>query len=131
MNLKDISIGPCCRKLNPGLFQEQPVQAKRIRQEPRKLLDKLEEEFMRYYSWEHGRNLIPQSVKFRLGNGIWYKPDFIDLADSGVIAIEVKGPHIFRGGIENLKVAAGLYPQIVWQLWWKEKGMWAFQIVFP
>ena len=74
---------------------------------------------------------IPQGMRFRLGNGIWYCPDFvrIPLDNLPMQAIEVKGPHAFRGGFENLKVAANLYPEITWVLVWKDNGIWQEQII--
>lgn len=77
-----------------------------------------------------------QSIRWKLGNGIWYKPDVVcfdwDCGDRGRVACwEVKGPHAFRGGFENLKVAASLYPEVVWRLVWEQDGRWQEQIVLP
>jgi hypothetical protein len=66
-----------------------------------------------------------------LGNGIWYKPDFTGFVDGSYTAWEVKGPHAFRGGFENLKVAANQYKEINWHLVWKEGGQWKDQGVLP
>lgn len=74
--------------------------------------------------------ILAQAIRFRLGNGIWYKPDVVAFGKR-VYAYEVKGPHAFRGGFENLKVAASLYPWIEWTLVWKENGQWQEQEVLP
>jgi hypothetical protein len=66
-----------------------------------------------------------------LGNGIWFKPDFTGFLDGSYSAWEVKGPHAFRGGFENLKVAAGQYKEIHWYLVWKESGEWKQQRILP
>jgi hypothetical protein len=77
-----------------------------------------------------------QAMRFRLGNGIWYKPDIIRaIKDAqvgmGMSIYEVKGPFAFRGGFENLKVAASLYPEHDWHLIWKEDGKWLRQHILP
>ena len=113
---------------------------KRVRQSSKPLMNKLETEF-----YERIRNLYPnfppvrcQAKRFRLGNGIWYKPDFTASlwpAPTGPAvetAWEVKGPHAFRGGLENLKVAAGLYHEVCWLLVWKDStGQWNEQRILP
>lgn len=109
---------------------------KRIRQSQKPLLNKLEQE---WYEVLKRRHLIvaAQSLRFMLGNGIWYKPDFIawpsgfESQDIRMRAFEVKGPYSFRGGFENLKVAAHKYPQVKWSLVWKENGQWKEQTVWP
>lgn len=109
--------------------------AKRIRQSSKPLLNKLEQEyslvlFDRY--GQFGMMVLPQSIRFKLGNGIWYKPDFVVLGETGIMAFEVKGPFAHRGGFENLKVAAHQYgKRIKWTLVWKEQGQWKEQIVLP
>lgn len=105
---------------------------KRIRQSSKPLMNKLEQE---YYDSLRERvcvreGLIIQGLRFRLGNGIWYKPDFI-VVNHPLEAYEIKGPHAFRGGFENLKVAASQYKQFKWFLVWKENGQWQEQRVLP
>lgn len=105
---------------------------RRIRQNHKPLMNKLESEFKEFHEKITGHTLIPQAIKFRLGNGIYYKPDFVQFSNTfGLSAFEVKGPHAFRGGFENLKVAASLYPQIRWILVWVEDGNWCEQVVLP
>lgn len=106
---------------------------KRIRQSTKPLLNKLEAEWFNVltsrYSYHRSNPTLCQSVRFKLGNGIWYKPDFF--VPFIPEAFEVKGPHAFRGGLENLKVAAHQYPMIRWMLVWKENGEWKEQEVLP
>lgn len=120
-----------------------PPQAKRIRQDGKPLLNKLEGEFLAELSRFHpGATVWKQALRWRLGNGIWYKPDFAAFVDyylspglpakvRRLCCWEVKGPHAFRGGFENLKVAAGLYPNVRWSLVWKDGGRWQEQEVLP
>lgn len=96
-------------------------------------MNKLETEF-----FEHLKNTLPnidwraQAKRFRLGNGIWYKPDVTGIVGCHEHAYEVKGPYAFRGGFENLKVAASTYPEIRWHLVWKHaNGVWHEQKVLP
>lgn len=128
------------KRRNPHLFtlQSQPVSVTvakkvRIRQSSKPLLNKLESEYLKMLQSHSGCEIFPQAVRFRLGNGIWYKPDFIVITPMhDVLGIEVKGPKAFRGGFENLKVAASLYKWIRWKLVWKdEQGEWTTQPVLP
>ena len=113
------------------------VGARRIRQDTKPLMNKLEAEWH-----EKIKGLYPnfpkvriQAMRFRLSRSSWYKPDFTCSlwpdGPHGPIAWEVKGPHAFRGGLENLKMAASLYPEIRWVLVWKVAGEWQQQVVLP
>lgn len=108
---------------------------KRIRQDSKPLLNGLETEFLGYLRNDCPvSDIYPQSLRFKLGNGVWYKPDFVQRLDGQEFtAFEVKGPHAFRGGMENLKVAAHKYPWMRWKLAWKaaETGQWIIQDVLP
>lgn len=110
-----------------------PKPKKRIRQSDKPELNKLESEYLIYLKSLLPNAIVhPQSMRFRLGNGIWYKPDLIVSAPSGTLEVfEVKGPHAFRGGLENVKVAAGIYKNIRFFLVWKEGGKWQEQHVLP
>lgn len=105
---------------------------KRIRQSSKPLLNKLETEWFNIckQAYPEDCHVVPQGIRFMLGNGIWYKPDIVVFGVS-VYAYEVKGPHAFRGGFENLKVAAHKYQHISWSLVWKENGQWQEQKVQP
>lgn len=121
-----------------------PVKS-RIRQD-RSQPNKLEREWM-------GRLLLDfpdeqfhfNAMRFRLGNGVWYKPDFFcfdhywpeDASRSfkGIharpTAWEVKGPKAWRGGFEFLKIAAHAWPKVRWVLVWKDDGGWNEEEVLP
>ena len=101
---------------------------KRIRQSSKPLMNGLESEYFQILQADY-RNVRPQAMRFKLGNGIWYKPDFTYTHNMMLTCVEVKGPHAFRGGFENLKVAAGLYPEFNWLLVWKQDGVWKEQKV--
>ena len=107
---------------------------KRLRQSTKPLLNKLEQEWFDILKASHWMdNLRAQARRYRLGNGIWYKPDMTgnDTRNGRETAYEVKGAHAFRGGFENLKVAAGLWPEVKWILVWKQNGEWQQQEVLP
>lgn len=108
--------------------------AKRMRQSSKPLMNELEAEFHDCLIISGWKNIRIQSLRLRLGNNHWYKPDFASFVCSGEISPcvwEVKGPHAFRGGLENLKVAAGLYPELMFWLVWKQDGQWKEQLVLP
>ena len=122
------------RKLNPHLFNPAKTPAvtegKRVRQS-RDTLNKLETRWFNTLKTIYPHATIhAQSLRLRLGNGLWYKPDFFAQLDR-LCAWEVKGPHAFRGGLENLKAAASLYPEIEFSLVWEENGQWKFQRIEP
>lgn len=127
----DFNVQPLPKPVQPSKND-----LKRIRQSDKPLMNKLESEYFAFlkaiYPFAHIR---AQAKRFRLGNGIWYKPDFTSVLHYGdsmkETAWEVKGPHAFRGGFENLKVAASLYPEIKWILVWKQNGKWQEQEVLP
>lgn len=112
----------------------------RIRQSTKPLLNKLEQEwFDRAKRYEfHGSIVIPQSVKFKLANGVWFLPDFFviiggfDSQDITPRAIEIKGPQQLQDdAVVKLKVAAKTYPWIRWSLVWKEGESWLEQYIYP
>lgn len=147
------SVSQSFKKLNPQLFtgtyggeddeehalieaiaSMKPAPAKkRIRQSDKPLLNELENEyFQRTRSLLPNATILPQAIRFRLGNGIWFKPDIAIFTNGALEVCEVKGPHAFRGGFENLKVAAGLYKEVRFFLVWKdERGQWQEQEVLP
>ena len=120
-----------CAKPGKTLCEVFAAEGKRIRQRSGPLMNKLEESFWQEYLALRYEKARPQGIKFRLGNGIVYTPDFVDLSVQPVKAWEVKGPKAFRGGFENLKVAAALYPEVRWILVWRECGGWKHQEVLP
>lgn len=144
------NVSESTRRLNPHLYGVpsrsvalgavsppiQAVPAKRLRQDTKPLLNKLESQWLACMeSDEKLCYLRAQSKRFRLGNGVWYKPDFTaqDVESGCEVCFEVKGPKSWRGGFENLKVAAGLYRENRWVLVWKDPatGAWQRQEVLP
>lgn len=126
-------VGRISNEGKPAGFVEVEIK-KRVRQDSKPLMNKLEAEFYQTIRWDDDIcDLNIQAVRFRLGNGIWYKPDFTAYHSKTdrQTAWEVKGPHIFRGGIENLKVAASLRKDMDWILVWKESGVWQTQRINP
>jgi hypothetical protein len=111
-----------------------PQEGQRMRQS-RAGLNKLETAWRDYVKALHPALLITeQAVRLRLANGLWYKPDFFAFAPGfkkPAVAWEVKGPHAFRGGFENLKMAATTYPTVQFILVWREGGAWKQQEVLP
>lgn len=137
-------VSESVRRLNPHLYSAPPTHStaprndsmvvgetktpKRIRQSQKPLLNALEREWLAFYE-KWFTNIHSQGIRFKLGNGIWYKPDFVCF--SVKTCWEIKGKHAFRGGFENLKVAAHQYPEFKWVLAWKEGGAWKEQTVLP
>jgi hypothetical protein len=90
---------------------------------------------------DKARAMVAQAVRIELARGIWYKPDFflphaawrlVDGEKQGYcIAYECKGPKVFRGGFENLKMAARVHGAwIKFYLVWEDinqVGGWARQ----
>lgn len=136
------------RKLNPHLYggmSERGIvggllletkEPKRVRQDPKPLLNKLETEAFNMLCLKHGDPCVkPQSIKLKLANGTWYKPDFVVLsgAESGylIVCYEVKGPYAYPGALEKLKIAAHQYPEIAFVLIWKHGGQFVTQRILP
>ncbi len=109
---------------------DRPARPSRIRQSTKPLLNVLETEYERRFL-DHEPNLCRQAIRFKLANGLWYKVDFFCPEFNPPLGIEVKGPHAFRGGFENLKMAAHQYHWIKWKLVWKLAGQWQEQEVLP
>jgi hypothetical protein len=104
-------------------------QERRIRQSAIKL-NKLERDYLDVLNMRHGaENVFAQAVRVRLGNGLWFKPDFFIPSES--LFIETKGPKSFRGGFENLKAAASVHKWAKFRLVWRVSGQWKFQEVLP
>lgn len=119
------------------------AERKRLRQSDKPIMNKLE---TRFYEEQlvpdyvlKGEAVHIQAVRLELARGIWYKPDFFLPAafsrmpagggkgrHRGALAYEVKGPKVFRGGFENLKVAARVHPWITFYLVWEDEktGRW-------
>jgi hypothetical protein len=111
---------------------------RRIRQDSKPLMNGLETEYHRILCEKYGEPFVkPQALRFKLANGLWYKPDFTvfstwldhmnEKVNGQIICYEVKGPFAFRGGFENLKSAAFQWPQVQFILVWKKNGIWQHQ----
>lgn len=106
--------------------------ATRIRQHRVTKMNALESRFFDYLRFTYPGVIIRSQAKsYRLANGINYRPDFTAVIDGREMAWETKGPKAFRGGFENLKVAADRYREITWTLAWEDggHGKWQFQTV--
>ena len=120
------------KRKNPHLYdgKVEPERAKRIRQDTKPLLNKLETEWGNILKRTHP-NVRPQAIKFRLANGTTYCPDFVDLTSRPVTCWEVKGKHAWDDSLVKLKFAASTWPEITWMLVWRENGQWRQQEVLP
>jgi hypothetical protein len=100
---------------------------RRIRQDRKPVLNKLEEAYHLWLLREHpGQEILKQAVRLKLCNGCWYKPDLVIPALRA--AFEVKGPHAFRGGFEFLKMAAHEHRWLTFYLVWRGRdGAWKKQ----
>jgi hypothetical protein len=102
---------------------------RRIRQSAVKL-NQLEIDYQAVLLARYGKEQVrSQDVRLLLANGTWFKPDFF--IPSEQLFIETKGPHAFRGGLENLKIAAHSHTWAKFRLVWRISGQWKFQEVLP
>ena len=113
---------------------------KRIRQDTKPRLNKLEQEW-----FDELRNRWPfatmpfklrtQDKRYELANGWWFKPDVTCSNYEGrETCWEVKGPKAARWsrrGEMTLKAAARAWPEVRWILVWKENGEWKTQGLLP
>lgn len=110
------------------------VETKRIRQ-GEKPLNKLERDWKEYLEALHPtREFMAQALRFRLANGVWYKPDVVCFNfDGGIACWECKGPMQMKNvarGIVMLKCAATTWPTVRFILVWRDGG-WQSQVVRP
>jgi len=112
-----------------------PKPLKRIRQSSKPLLNKLEQEWLAHQKAFFPSAIIhAQAIKFRLGNGTTYSPDFVcfdwECGDHGRVACwEIKGPWFPDDAKVKLKLFAYQYPEIWVRLCWKENDRWVEQEV--
>lgn len=96
-----------------------------------KKLNKTERRFLDYLRSQNYRIVHIQSITLKIGDDCRYTPDFISITPfSAQIAWEVKG--FFRDDAKvKLKVAARMYPWIVFKLvrWDSKNNQWDIQIV--
>jgi hypothetical protein len=110
--------------------------AKRIRQQTKRKLNKLETDFLEQKLAlvdGSGGIIYQQEIKLWLANGLTYTPDFVVSFPTFTKVIEVKGPYAFDGSLDKLKVAAAKYRH--WSFWlaWRDKRtkVWEQQRVLP
>lgn len=66
-----------------------------------------------------------EAMKFEIGDGAWYTPDFMVLNTSGKLeAHEVKGGLIREAAMVRFKAAKKQYTFISWKMFQKKKGQW-------
>lgn len=139
------SVNAATRARNPHLWPAEDAETvagsvapagKRLRQS-RDKLNVLETEALALVRSRYpGARIRSQDRRYKIG-GHWYKPD-ITGTGGGLeheTVWEVKGPHAFRGGFENLKDLAALWPELrCFLIWkdqitkeWREQAMESFQ----
>lgn len=112
---------------------------KRIRQDPKPLLNKLETEWFEILNAQYPNYERPkaQHVTFRLANGLRYTPDILAFrwpdpnGPARTTAWEVKGKWFTDDSNAKLKVFASAYPEIRVILVWKDNSQWQEQTVLP
>jgi len=68
-----------------------------------------------------------ERVNLRLAERTYYKPDWDIWFDCGVLGfVEVKGPHVWDGAREKVKIAAEMYPLNPFWIWQWKGGVWTF-----
>lgn len=146
MNLSDLAnVSDAVKRRNRHLFedsrQEYAVKdsierkiRQRVRQSSKPIMNSLEQEFYHRLRNRLNAPIRAQSIKLKLCNGAFYKPDFFVLCESPV-AFEVKGPREGKNvarGILALKFAAHEWPEIAFWLAWKDdSGQWQEQRILP
>ena len=118
----------------------QVVAGKRIRQDDKPLMNKLEGQWFEILSAQFpNKSIRPQAKRYKLANGAWYKPDLTCSnfrLDSEIMetAWECKGPSCMKNvarGLLTIKFAAAQWPEVAFFLVWKDKGEWKQQRVLP
>lgn len=128
------------KRRNPALYgglghQNAPQQvlerqARRIKQDHKPLMNKLEAEYLRILQARYpAAKILAQAVTVKLGNGCRFCPDLFSFNFKQ--AWEIKGRYAWDDSIVKLKVAATMLPEITWVLCWKQDGRWQEQIVLP
>jgi hypothetical protein len=102
---------------------------KRIRQNTKPLMNKLETEFLNVLLADFIHlEIHAQAITFKLANGLRYTPDFFNFHRR--TAWEVKGKWVDGDSFPKLKMAASVFPEISWRLVWKDENKkWQQQII--
>jgi len=120
----------------------QVSEAKRIRQDDKPLMNKLEGQWFEILSAQFPNYPRPraQAKRYKLANGAWYKPDVTaslwPVAGEAAreAAWECKGPSCMKNvarGLLTVKFAAAQWPEVAFYLVWKDHGEWKQQRVLP
>lgn len=122
-------------RIASGLKDVTEHEAKRIRQDSKPLLNKLETQWLALLKiWYPTVTIHAQEWRVRIGNGAWFKVDFCAFINGTWTAWECKGPKQGKNvdrGMLALKCAASQFPEVRWYLVWKENGHWSEQPVLP
>jgi hypothetical protein len=95
---------------NPTMVTGTPkARLRQDRSEPNKWEAAFDTWIRDYLQTRDGWKVWSQSIRLRLGNGAWYKPDVIAVGVGETRFYEVKG-FARQRGILAIKVAASLYP---------------------
>jgi len=147
------NVSKSVRDLNPHIYSVQPPvrtvnqktgrvtfgESKRIRQDTKPLMNKLETEWFNILSCQFPNfpRPRPQSKRYQLCNGVNYTPDFTasswpdENGPARETAWEVKGKHAWDDAIVKIKMAAHEWPEVCWLFCWKKDGKWNVQKVLP
>ncbi len=133
------------RQLADALAARAPqvIEAKRIRQDAKPLMNQLEGDWFEVLSAQYPNYPRPraQAKRYKLANGAWYKPDVTsslwpvagEMARES--AWECKGPSCMKNvdrGLLTIKFAAAQWPEVAFYLVWRNKrGPWQQQRVLP
>lgn len=146
------SMSESTKKLNPHLFGApaagfgKPLvevfrvdggatqSGKRLRQDTKPLMNKLEQEYFNVLTRTHPGNktIRAQAKRYKLANGAWYKPDITANINGREMAFECKGPKQMKSmarAMLTVKFAAAQWPEVCWALVWKDNGLWQRQEV--
>lgn len=125
------------QQMNKGLaglaekiYSDMNKPKKRLRQDSKPSMNKLEREFFAYITRLHPTvKFHVQAVTFKLANGLRYTPDFTGLINGQQMAYETKGVWVDGDSFPKLKMAATVFTDTKFVLCWKDKtsGAWQFQ----
>ncbi len=118
------------------LATEATPKERRLRQDHKPLMNKLEAGWYGYLKATVTGTIRPQAIRLRLANGSWYKPDHSAVVERegepGRLTFwECKGPHVFKSAFETLKRAAAEYPEFRFILVWRAETGWKTQEILP
>ena len=109
-----------------------PKPAKRIRQDSKPLMNKLEQAWLDKLKFGNFTDKVyVQAIKFKLCNGVTYCPDFVVVQHHGhMVCYETKGFMRDDAAIK-IKMAAKEFPNFTWILVWKKDRQWKTQTILP